>query len=280
MANLDTRSLKLKGRISALNEFAKTTKLSEDLKQKIKSHILSSYEENNFSWFDQDSLMNELPSSLRAEVSLHMHHKIVEKVYFFQDKDPGFISYMVPKLKPISLQPGDFLYKQLEYPDEVYFLTKGRVNLLTYNGLVFKTYVQGSYFGEVEILENKTRSCTVQAHLEGAEFLVLSKRHFFMLIDEFPKIGEEIKETARLRSLKNTEAKELVLKQTDSTESELKNRLTSKINNEKTTINNVKPFERMKTKRFSIKKERNRKMWQNLIKDETKATIPSNNKTT
>lgn len=156
--------------------------------------------------------MNELPSSLRTEVSLHMHHKIVEKIYFFQDKDPGFISYMVPKLRTVSLQPGEFLYKEYEFPDEVYFLTKGRVNLIASNGVVFKSYVQGSYFGEVEIIENTARDCSVQATRDGAEFLVLSKRQFLKMLEEFPKIAEEINETARLRSLKNAESKETALK--------------------------------------------------------------------
>ncbi|OMJ94420.1 hypothetical protein SteCoe_2474 [Stentor coeruleus] len=277
MASIDSRTLNMKARISALNEFAKATKLPEDLKQRIKSHILLNYEENIFSWFDQDSLMNELPSSLRTEVSLHMHHKIVEKVYFFQDKDPGFISYMVPKLRTICLQAGDYLYKEHEYPDEVYFLTKGRVNLLAHNGAAFKTYVQGSYFGEYEILENKTRTCTVQAHKEGAEFLVLSKRHFLKTLEEFPKIAEEIRETARLRGIKNSEAKEEALKLETNTritlEKKIRLPLARKVFSQSSMEENGYKLERMKSKSVSSTREKNRKMWQNLIKEKKEEEI-------
>lgn len=279
MASIDSRTLNMKARISALNEFSKATKLPEDLKQRIKSHILLNYEENIFSWFDQDSLMNELPSSLRTEVSLHMHHKIVEKIYFFQDKDPGFISYMVPKLRTICLQAGDYLYKEHEYPDEVYFLTRGKVNLITQNGIAFKTYVQGSYFGEVEILENKTRTCSVRAHKEGAEFLVLSKRQFLKTMEEFPKIAEEIRETARMRGIKNSEAKDCVLHVDQS--SRCSNNDKSRINIDKTTLNSVDlvdensslRLERLKSRTVNSTREKHRKMWQKLIQEKNEESV-------
>ena len=279
MASIDSRTLNMKARISALNEFSKATKLPEDLKQRIKSHILLNYEENIFSWFDQDSLMNELPNSLRTEVSLHMHHKIVEKIYFFQDKDPGFISYMVPKLRTICLQAGDYLYKEHEYPDEVYFLTKGKVNLKTQNGIAFKTYVQGSYFGEVEILENKTRTCSVQAHKDGAEFLVLSKRQFLKTMEEFPKIAEEIRETARMRGIKNSEAKDSVLRIDQSTR--VSNTTKTKFNQDKTTLsssclvdeNSSYKLERMKSRTVNSTREKHRKMWQQLIQEKNQQGV-------
>ena len=279
MTSIDSKSLNMKARISALNEFAKATKLPDELKQKIKSHILLNYEGNIFSWFDQDTLMNELPSSLRSEVSSHMHYKIVAKIHFFLDKDPAFISYMVPKLRTICLQAGDFLYKEHEYPDEVYFLTKGRVNLLAHNGKIFKTYVQGSYFGEVEILDNKTRSCTVQALKEGAEFLVISKRHFLKLMDEFPKIAEEIRETARLRNIKNSESKQAVLRENNGQKKSLDLKYQPTLRRipqtevEIASDNNLQ--EKNKSKKLSSIKEKHRKMWQELIhkEEEVKTSV-------
>ena len=268
MASIDSRTLNMKARISALNEFSKATKLPEELKQRIKSHILLNYEENIFSWFDLDALMNELPSNLRNDVSLQMYHSTVSKIFFFQDKDPGFISYMVPKLRSISLQPGDTLYKEHDYPDEVYFMTRGKVNLLI-SEIAFKTYVEGSYFGEVEILENKTRSCTVKAHKDGADFLVLSKQNFLKTLEEFPKIAEELKETAKIRAIKNQEAKEAVLKLgTAKSSSERR----SKVQTNRSTLNSTDlvddpsscRIERMKSKSISMIREKNRKMWQQM----------------
>lgn len=72
---------------------------------------------------------------------------------------------------------------------------------------MFKTYVQGSYFGEVEILEGNLRDCTVQVTSQGANFLVLNKKDLLDVMEEFPEMAKEIKEIARVRKLKNEAAR-------------------------------------------------------------------------
>jgi len=211
MENMDIRSANLKTRLSTLHEFVKDSNIPRDLKGKIKRHILHNHEQNVYSWFSHDSLLKELPASLRTEISLHMHKKIVEKVVFFQDKDPGFISYIVPTLKHITFKSEELMFAEGEYADEVYFLVTGRVNLKASNGIAFKTYVQGSYFGESEILENTTRTYTVQIASPIAELLAMSKAVFWSMMEEFPQVAQEVIETARLRTLKNSEAKQHAL---------------------------------------------------------------------
>lgn len=211
MENIDIRSANLKTRLSTLHEFAQDSNIPKELKGKIKRNILHNHEQNVYSWFSHDSLLKELPASLRTEISLHMHKKIVEEVVFFQDKDPGFISYIVPALKHITFRNLEFMFSEGDYADEVYFLVTGRVNLKATNGIAFKTYVQGSYFGEVEILENSARTYTVQVASPTAELLAMSKAVFWSMMEEFPQVAQEVIETARLRTLKNNEAKQHAL---------------------------------------------------------------------
>ena len=203
MATLDTRSTNFNKKTTALNEFSKATKLPDLLKKKIKDHINHNHQENVYSWFDKDELLKELPASLRREISIHMHKKLVEKINFFQDKDPQFISYVVPKLKNVRMVASEVVFKEGDYAEEIFFMVKGKVSLKTAYGHVFKSYLQGSYFGEVEVLFNKLRQETVQVASVNAEFLVISRRDFLNVIKEFPNISTEIKETAKLREMKN-----------------------------------------------------------------------------
>jgi CRP-like cAMP-binding protein len=207
MASLDTRTSILKKRLSALNEFAKATQLPENLKKKIKKHINHNHQENIYSWFDKEALLKELPASLRKNISIHIHKKVVGQISFFQDKDPQFISNVVPKLKNVHMQLGEILFKEGDHAEEIFFLVRGRVSLKTTSGLVFKTYLQGSYFGEVEVLANMLRSHTVQVASSHAELLVISKRDFINVLKDFPRIYNEVKETAKVREVKNKEAK-------------------------------------------------------------------------
>ncbi|CAG9312626.1 unnamed protein product [Blepharisma stoltei] len=210
MATLDIRSTNLKNRLSALAEFAKFTKLPEELRVKIRKHIIHNHQENVYTWFDKDALLKELPASLRREISIHMHKRIVEKIAFFQDKDPQFISLIVPKLKNVHMQSGEILFKDDDYAEEIYFLVKGRVNFKK-NGIVFKTYSQGSYFGEVDVLNNKLRSYTAQVASQTGNFLVLSKRDLMNFMKEFTNIAKEVKATADVRETKYKDAIDSVL---------------------------------------------------------------------
>lgn len=236
-----------------------------------------------FSWAQAEDILKELPTTLRTEVSLHMHHKIVEKIYFFQDKDPGFISAVIPKLRNLRLETGEIVYKEHEYPEEVYFLTTGRVNLLASNGFAFRSYVQGSYFGEGEVLEGRNRDCTVEVAEPGAKFMLLHKHDFLQLLEQFPKIAEEITETARLRTIKNAEAKEFALKSVSSlpniylvktiTTAMTQNNLTVAEGNPNTGILKLNSLSKKKKKSL-LKKEAHRRVWKGLIDHKKDASDP------
>ena len=230
-----------------------------------------------FSWAQVEDILKELPTTLRTEVSLQMHHKIVEKIYFFQDKDPGFISAVIPKLRNLRLEAGEIVYKEHEYPEEVYFLTKGRVDLLASNGFAFKSYVQGSYFGEGEVLDGRNRDCTVEVAEPGAKFMLLHKHDFLQLLEKFPKIAEEITETARLRTIKNMEAKEFGLKSVSSMPNlDLAKTMTGV----QTQIHLTAPDPVVvnslakKKQKSLLKKEAHRRVWKGLIDQKKDASNP------
>jgi len=211
LSTLDSRSEFIKARLQALNEFAQETHLPKELHNSIRRHITLTYQHFKLSAFTRDALVNELPAYLMNEVSLHMHKKVVDQVIFFQDKNPTFLSFIIPKLKSETLRIGEFLYRQGDYADEMYYLTVGRVHLKTDDAIVFKTYIQGSYFGEIELLTDSERECTVQICSPQAEFLSLSKSNFHKVMKEFPDIGKEIRQTAHLRAIRNDEARKFAI---------------------------------------------------------------------
>jgi hypothetical protein len=64
-------------------------------------------------------IMEELPSSLRTEVSLIMNQDIIGKVPIFQSSSPGFINALVLHLKPQTYTPKEFIVKQGDMGSEV-----------------------------------------------------------------------------------------------------------------------------------------------------------------
>ena len=56
-----------------------------------------------------------------------------------------------------KIRTGELIYKKNEYPSHIYFLLKGRIGFFNDSNKIFKCYVEGSYFGEIEIFKSYLR---------------------------------------------------------------------------------------------------------------------------
>lgn len=78
---------------------------------------------------DQEKLLKELPSNLRAEVIQHTHGEIIKKIKFFSDKPLDFIWAILPMLRSIKVHLKDVIYNQGDLAEEIFFISNGRVKL-------------------------------------------------------------------------------------------------------------------------------------------------------
>ncbi len=70
----------------------------------------------------------------------------------------------------------------------VYFLTKGRVNYVVgTQEITFKTFVAGSYFGELEVFRSIPRLFAVRCE-EDSELLSIEKEYFLNLLEIYPTV--------------------------------------------------------------------------------------------
>ena len=207
LASMNQRDLEYKTTLAAINDFATETSLPKDLRDSIISQIKHNFQTNINAWFSKDKLLSELPAHLRTQVSATIHKTLVSKIPFFQNKDPGFLSFVVPKLKSVAYTIGDLVYKVADYASETFFLLKGEVMLKDEYGVGFKSYMKGSYFGEIEVLQKCLRYHTCQVISLKAECLVLAKDQLKEVMEEFPAVAAEIIEYAQNRDKRNYDAR-------------------------------------------------------------------------
>ena len=68
--------------------------------------------------------------------------------------------------------------------------------------------MEGSYFGEVDIFEERSRDCTViVAPNSDCEVLLLSKKDLEIITNDFPHVGREMRITSIIRMKRNMKAK-------------------------------------------------------------------------
>ena len=124
----------------------------------------------------------------------------LKNISFFQKKEDGFISMIVPNLSSINFQIKEFIYRKGENPSNMYFIVNGRINFITDTFVIFKTFTTGSYFGEYEIVKNhKYRKNTIITE-KTVETLILSKLMYHKIVEsEYPEIHQEIKFISKIR---------------------------------------------------------------------------------
>ena len=211
LANLDTRRAHLTNKLMLMDEFCKENKFSKTLKKTIKKALEYSSFKTIFSSDDKNQLLNEIPTDLRYQIAGMMFKGLSTKIPFFQNKDKCFFANFVPLLNPLKVLHGELIYRKGEYPNLVYFLYNGRVNYVVGpQNIVFKSMVQGSYFGEIEIYENRSRYFSCRAEVP-CDLLTISSDKFISLMKSFPDHEAEIKITIAERKKRNEMALEKIM---------------------------------------------------------------------
>jgi CRP-like cAMP-binding protein len=79
------------------------------------------------------------------------------------------------------------LYKEGDHADEIYFIQRGRLNfVIAESPFFYKTFLKGSYVGEIELIFEYLRLDNVQA-IGQTELLVISRSDFLPIFEEFPE---------------------------------------------------------------------------------------------
>ena len=176
------------------------------------------------SYFDQNELLEELPSALKNEVLNSTHKNILNSLKFFKNKPISFVMDMLPKFTRTNLPTNEVLYRTGDIVDEgnlpthifniylVFFIVKGRVGFIDKDGYLFRNYVNGSYFGDQEIYDEQAfREHSVMS-MEDTELLVIKKKSLLNILLAYPEINNEMIKIGKQRSKKNSYAIEVARK--------------------------------------------------------------------
>jgi hyperpolarization activated cyclic nucleotide-gated potassium channel 1 len=206
LTSIDSRESILNSKMAAIHEFAAETGISKETKMKIRHAVQENAIKRGLVWSDKHALFSELPKNLRFEVATNMYKGIYSLFPLFKERDSAFMSYIMYKLRPIKYRHEEFLYKENDFADEVYFISEGRVNLVTRGSfIVYKSFLRGSYLGEIEIVLLKPRQNTAQC-FGDTQLLIISREDFREMLKTFPTEAKQITKVAKLRAKKNNEA--------------------------------------------------------------------------
>ena len=210
LTNIDGMNMLLQSKISFLRDFSAAVNLPDETRNKIKEYIHLNADKHLYSFNDLDFL-RDIPFALREKLGKHLHKTLVDKIYFFQDKSSEFLGAIVPRLRKFVYSAGDIIYSKGDEADEIFFINKGRVLFQTKNEITFRSYSQGSYFGEVEVLEGIPRIDTVLVASLELEAFGLLKNDFLEVTSSFSEIFAEVRACSLVRKIKHQECAKRVI---------------------------------------------------------------------
>lgn len=120
-----------------------------------------------------------------------MHLATLKQVKVFADVEPGLLKEIVLKLRSQVYSPGDYICKKGEPGREMYLVRSGRLQVIQEDTeAVIATLYEGSYFGEISILNlsDTGNRRTANVRSEGySELLCLSKEDLLEALTEYPE---------------------------------------------------------------------------------------------
>ena len=143
---------------------------------------------------EQQNFVKELPHKLSLELSNIMYTSQLSGIDFFEKKSAEFIAALAPKLKPVHVCKGDYIFLKGDSLDGIYFIKDGEAAFVERRpraDLIFATHKSGSHFGDIDFAnlnegENPRRHFTVKARTD-MELLLLEKANLYSCDNNFKR---------------------------------------------------------------------------------------------
>jgi Cyclic nucleotide-binding domain/Ion channel len=180
-----------------LEAFMRSRDLPPSLQHRIRDY-------NAYAWekrlgYDETTILSGLPPGLKREVMLHLKRDVLEKVPFFRGADAALIADLAQELRPVVTTPGELLFRAGELGEEMYFITRGSVEILSPEGqTVFATLHEGDFFGEISLLMHRPRSGSARA-ATYCDLYALERESFERVLARHPAFHAHIEAMTRER---------------------------------------------------------------------------------
>lgn len=196
LSSLDQKQAFINEKLKLIQIFAEETHLPQEIAIKIGNKVKKALDTTSLNDEERISLVHKLSKSLRFEMATEMYGNAIRGISFFNTKEQTFVADIVPMLNYQMIKKKKLVYQKHQYGDEMYFIKTGRICFIYgKKNMIFKIMIQGSYFGEIELIENSPREFTVAAEVDS-ELLLMSKNVFEFMMEKYPAVAIGIKKLA------------------------------------------------------------------------------------
>lgn len=164
--------------------------IPKDLEKRIRDYF--TYEWKQKLGYDESELFSALPFGLRNELQFEFKKKVIKDIPLFDCVDDYFIRDIAQYLTPTILTPGDYLFRKGDVANSMFFVQKGRLQVLSSDELKQITLLKkGDFMGEIALFKDTTRTATVKS-VGYSDLYELQKKEFDKVLNKYPEIAKTI----------------------------------------------------------------------------------------
>ncbi|KAJ9450385.1 cAMP-dependent protein kinase regulatory subunit [Diplonema papillatum] len=139
-----------------------------------------------------------LKSSARRRFEEGVLLDFLENVSLFKNCDKRFTEALVKHLVPKAFSAGETVIAEGEGGDEMYFVSRGVLRVISSNGEFVSRLKDGDHFGEVVLVFSTPRIATITAETDCL-LLTLTREAYKKVVSSFPELKTTVERTARRR---------------------------------------------------------------------------------
>jgi hypothetical protein len=190
IANLQPSRVRYLETMERLGAFMRYQRLPGGLQKRIRDYYMYVWEQRM--GYDESSMLRDLPPGLLAEVSLFMKRDIIRKVPFFRGADDELVRDIALEMHPAVYTPGDLVVREGDPGTGMFFIARGRLELLNSDDTPLTVFREGEFFGEMALLFHQPRNASVRA-TTYCDLYVLDKEGFDRVVRIHPEFAEHIR---------------------------------------------------------------------------------------
>jgi voltage-gated potassium channel len=198
VSNLDLARSSYQRRLDEVNAYLRAQRIPPELQDRVRDYYSYLWEKQR--GVSANAVLDDIPHSLSQEILLFLNRDLIGRVELFSGADELFIRESVQLLKPRVFLPGEYIIRQGEYGDSMYFLTGGEVRIVV-DGKDVARLGAGSPFGETALVENLHRNASVVSDAYSTGYQ-LAKADFDVLRSKYPEFDRRVREVVERRKAK------------------------------------------------------------------------------
>ena len=194
----DDTTMRYQDGLNKVYEFSRLYKLAPKVKRKLLGYHELLFAVNR--GHDIPAITSMFPLSVQEEVFADLHERALRRVPMFHlpDCDDSFFRNLVRHLQVNVLLDGDFIFRQNEVGDRMYFIKTGFIQVGTPDKqVIFASKGPGSFFGEFTLFSNSFRRNGSAWALSDCIIFSLINTDFLQVLRRFDNNERELYEKMR-----------------------------------------------------------------------------------